>query len=94
MLPVNQVQFWAELEGEIRPAGRNHYKVWTPNAFSRLMLQYKPDIIGKTVRLEKSKLDVRTERGGDGKIQGIKSLHCSLFMRKIAKMTGNISRSI
>lgn len=91
MLPVNQVQLWAELEGEIRPSGRNHYKVWTPVALSRFLLQYDPDIIAATVRIEKSKLesqmtfdnstsiriqkdklDVRKERGGDGKISGYK----------------------
>ena len=32
MLPINQAQLWAKTEGEIRPAGRNHYAVWTPNA--------------------------------------------------------------
>lgn len=72
MIPVNQVQLWAKLEGEIRPSGRNHYKVWTPCALSRFMLQYNPDIDGVTVRLKKSKLEVRTERGGDGKISGYK----------------------
>ena len=50
MMPVNQVQLWAELEGEIRPAGRNRYKVWTPAALNRFMLQYKPDIVGETVK--------------------------------------------
>lgn len=72
MIPVNQVQLWAELQGEIRPSGRNHYKVWTPAALSRLMLQYNPDIDGVTVRLDKCKLEVRTERGGNGKISGYK----------------------
>ena len=91
MMPVNQVQLWAELEGEIRPSGRNHYKVWTPAALSRFLLQYDPNIIAATVKIEKSKLesqmtfdnstsiriqkdklDVRKERGGDGKISGYK----------------------
>lgn len=72
MMPVNQVQLWAELEGEIRPAGRNRYKVWTPAALNRFMLQYKPEIVGETVKLEKSKLEVRKERGGDGKVSGYK----------------------
>lgn len=72
MLPANQVQLWADLQGEIRPAGRNHYKVWTPVALSRLMLQYEPDIVGTTVRIEKNKLDVRKARGGNGKISGYK----------------------
>lgn len=72
MMPVNQVQLWAKLQGEIRPSGRNHYKVWTPAALNRLMLQYGPNIDGVNVKLEKSKLEVRTERGGDCKISGYK----------------------
>lgn len=72
MMPVNQVQLWAELEGEIRPAGRNHLKVWTPCAFRRLMSQYSPSIDGTTVKLEKSKLEVRKQRGGGGRVSGYK----------------------
>jgi hypothetical protein len=30
MLPANHVAMWSKLEGEIRPSGRNSYKVWTP----------------------------------------------------------------
>lgn len=72
MMPVNQVQLWAKLEGEIRPAGRNHYKVWTPYALRRLILQYEPVIEGDIVKLEKRKLEVRKERGGDGRVSGYK----------------------
>ena len=72
MIPAHLVYLWANTEGEIRTAGRNHCKVWTPAALTRLMIQYAPEIDGATVKLEKSKLDVRTERGGDGKISGYK----------------------
>ncbi len=72
MLPVNQVQLWADIQGEIRPAGRNHFKVWTPAALSKLLLNYNPDIIGAKVTIEKSKLEIRTERGCNGKISGYK----------------------
>ncbi|MBQ9232169.1 MAG: hypothetical protein IJ190_13475 [Prevotella sp.] len=72
MMPVNQVQLWAKLEGEIRPAGRNRYKVWTPNALRRFILQYNPSINESTVRLEKSKLEKRKARGGGGNISGYK----------------------
>ena len=72
MMPVNQVQLWAELEGEIRPAGRNYLKVWTPCALRRLMSQYDPVIDGMTVKLEKNKLDIRKQRGGNGKVSGYK----------------------
>ena len=72
MMPVNQVQLWAELEGEIRPAGRNYLKVWTPRALRLLMSQYDPIIVGTTVKLEKNKLEARKQRGGNGKVSGYK----------------------
>lgn len=72
MMPANQVHLWARTEGEIRTAGRNHYKVWTPAALSRFLLKYDPDIIGTQVKLEKNKLETRTERGGNGRISGYK----------------------
>lgn len=72
MLPANQVTQWAEIEGEIRPAGRNHYPVWTPKALLRF-LKEKGAIINKTmVSIEKVKLDLRKARGGAGKISGYK----------------------
>jgi hypothetical protein len=37
MMPANQVNLWATLEGEIRTAGRNHYSVWTPIALERFI---------------------------------------------------------
>lgn len=72
MMPANQVQLWSRLEGEIRPSGRNHYNVWTPKALTHFMLDYKPSIKGDMVKLEKSKLEVRKARGGNGDISGYK----------------------
>ena len=72
MLPVNQLSLWAEIVGEIRPAGRNHYKVWTPQALKKFILEKGGNIVGTTVTIKKSNLGVRKERGGDGKISGYK----------------------
>lgn len=72
MMPVNQVQLWAKLEGEIRPSGRNHCKVWTPIALLHSLSQYKPVINDGIVKLEKKKLEVRKERGSNGKVSGYK----------------------
>ena len=72
MLPANQVSLWADIEGEIRPAGRNHYCVWTPNALKRFLLEYKASFSGNIVSVELSKLSERKERGGGGKISGYK----------------------
>lgn len=45
LVPVGQVHRWARLEGEIRPAGRNDYPVWTPER-----LQKSIELIGGNVR--------------------------------------------
>lgn len=72
MLPSNQIQLWANVEGEIRPAGRNHYKVWTPAALKKFLAAKNAVFNGSKVTVEKSKLDIRTERGGAGRISGYK----------------------
>lgn len=72
MLPTNQVSRWAEIEGEIRPAGRNHYNVWTPNALKKFLLNYGAVFNGNKVTIQKNKLEVRKERGGAGKVSGYK----------------------
>lgn len=72
MLPVNQLSLWAEIEGEIRPAGRNYYKVWTPLALKRFIEEKGGIVNGSRVSINKSSLLLRKERGGDGRISGYK----------------------
>lgn len=72
MMPANQVHLWANIEGEIRPSGRNHYNVWTPVALKRFLLNKNAIIEGDNVTIEKTQLEIRKERGGDGKISGYK----------------------
>lgn len=72
MMPVNQISIWANLEGEIRPAGRNHYKVWTPKALKRFLENMGASIEENTVCIKKEKLQSRKERGGNGRISGYK----------------------
>jgi len=72
MIPANQVSVWAKIEGEIRPAGRNHYDVWTPVTLRKFLEEFNATFNGDSVTVDKSKLGVRTERGGDGKISGYK----------------------
>lgn len=72
MLPANQVQKWAEIQGEIRPAGRNHYNVWTPIALKRSLLKINATFKNDLVTVYKNKLQVRKERGSSGKISGYK----------------------
>lgn len=72
MLPSNQAFMWAETEGEIRPAGRNHYNVWTPCALRGFLKELTAEIDGDMVTIDKSLLKERKERGGNGKTSGYK----------------------
>lgn len=72
MMPANQVSLWATVCGEIRPAGRNSYKVWTPNALKRFLKNKEAKFSGNIAEVEKSKLEPRKARGGNGKISGYK----------------------
>lgn len=72
MMPSNQTHLWAKIEGEIRPAGRNHYKVWTPTALKRFLTEKNAEFNGSKVTLKKHLLESRRERGGAGRISGYK----------------------
>ena len=72
MMPINQIQLWARVEGEIRPSGRNHYAVWTPQSLQRFILNLNGKIENNIVTLPLNRLEVRKERGGDNAISGYK----------------------
>ncbi|MBE6782080.1 MAG: hypothetical protein E7540_05135 [Ruminococcaceae bacterium] len=72
MLPTNQVSKWAVIEGEIRPAGRNHYKVWTPNALNKFLLEKDAVINEDVVEISKKQVAERKARGGNRKVSGYK----------------------
>ncbi len=72
MLPANQIPQWAKIEGEIRPAGRNHYEVWTPNALRSFLLEKNAIIKDDIVTIELSELTLRKARGGNNIISGYK----------------------
>lgn len=65
MLPTNQLQLWGEIEGEIRPAGRNHYAVFTPKALQRFLAQAGAVVKGEQVSLPISAVKTAKERGGE-----------------------------
>lgn len=71
MIPSNQVDRWADLQGEIRTAGRNSYSVWTPNALSKSIIQLGGKIKDDYVYINRSSLEERKPRGGNG-ISGYK----------------------
>jgi len=66
MIPVNQVILWARTEGEIRPAGRNHYAVWTPCALHGFLKEKGATLIGGVVKMPVSRLEPAKPRGGTG----------------------------
>lgn len=89
MLPANQVHLWADIEGEIRPSGRNYYNVWTPIALRKFLLARNAIIEDEIVTIEKSRLEIRRERGGDGKISGYKITPLFFVYSKNCKDNGN-----
>ena len=72
MLPCNQIHIWASIEGEIRPAGRNHYRAWTPIALKGFIEKAGGTITGDSVSISKRCLAERRERGGGGVVSGYK----------------------
>lgn len=72
MMPVNDISRWAEIEGEIRPAGRNNYSVFTPQSLNKFITDIGGKINGMTVSIKKSALGLRKSRGGFGRVTGYK----------------------
>jgi len=70
MMPLNQISKWAEIKGEIRTAGRNHSTVWTPIALKDFIIAKSGRIVGNSASIDKSKLNLRKERGGHQKVSG------------------------
>jgi hypothetical protein len=64
MLPSNHVSNWAELEGEIRPSGRNSYSVWTPEMLRHMLREMDASIQGDTVKIPVARLKTANARGG------------------------------
>jgi hypothetical protein len=89
MMPINQIQIWARVEGEIRPSGRNHYKVWTPKALRKFILEIGGEIQNNIVKLPLDKLDIRKERGGNNIISGYKITPLFFVYLKDSQINGN-----
>jgi len=89
MMPINQIQLWARVEGEIRPSGRNHYSVWTPKSLQRFIINLGGKIENNRVSLPIERLDVRKERGGDNAISGYKITPLFFVYSKDSKIENN-----
>jgi hypothetical protein len=66
MIPANQAPTWSDLEGEIRPAGRNKYAVWTPKTLEREILNVGGTVHGGNVFIPTASLTTAGPRGGQG----------------------------
>lgn len=64
MLPSNHVAMWSKLEGEIRPSGRNSYKVWTPLRLMGLLEKLDAIIENDIVSMPLANLKKANARGG------------------------------
>jgi hypothetical protein len=65
MLPTEHISRWAKLEGEIRPSGRNPYKVWTPKKLLKSLNEIDAIIKVNLVTVSTSRLTPAVERGGN-----------------------------
>ena len=90
MLPSNEVGQWAELEGEIRPSGRNAYSVWSHNRLLKDISSLGGKVKNGYVEVQTSLLEARDERGGTRK-SGLK-LNALFFVRvENVKTKGDLS---
>ncbi|AWX43013.1 hypothetical protein DK849_02885 [Metamycoplasma cloacale] len=72
MIPSNHIDIWSDISGEIRPAGRNDYSVWTPNKLRNFLLKKSAIIVDDIVKISSKNLLPRIQRGSSGKISGYK----------------------
>lgn len=63
MLPANHAALWSKLEGEIRPSGRNSYKVWTPLRLIQTLSRLDAVIENELVRIPVGNLKTSKARG-------------------------------
>lgn len=72
MLPANQIARWSDTRGEIRPAGRNKFAVWTPLALKQFIIEAGGVVVGQKVRLPLRKMATASARGGGGAVNRYK----------------------
>lgn len=64
LIPIGQVHKWARLEGEIRPAGRNDYPVWTPRKLISAIESIGGTVDNGAVEIPMQNLTLGKQRGG------------------------------
>lgn len=68
MIPAHDLTRWSTIEGEIRPAGRNKYAVFTPQALESFISAEGGKISEGQVTFPFAKMKSAAKRGGDGQI--------------------------
>ena len=66
MIPSDEIDKWARLEGEVRPAGRNSRKAWTQNDLSQQIISRGGEVLNQVVSIPVDSLSVSKPRGGTG----------------------------
>jgi hypothetical protein len=66
LFPSQDVGMWAQLRGEIRPAGKNAYKVWTPKLLMRTLRDLGATVDEHLVSVKVSAMKTAKPRGGVG----------------------------
>ena len=72
MIPSHEVQLWAKIRGEIRPAGRNDYRVWTPIALETFIYEKGGVVRQDEVRAPITGLETAKPRGGGNVVSRLK----------------------
>lgn len=80
MMPANQVGMWSNTQGEIRPAGRNAYAVWTPKALEQFIEGLGGQIRGGEVSVPAEYVATSSQRGGNSDVSRYK-LNSLFFVR-------------
>jgi len=81
MIPTQDVNKWARLEGEIRPAGRNNYEIWTPRKFAQIIGELGGDIREGEISIPRRAIVEGYARGGHSKIPTRLKIGTIFFIR-------------
>lgn len=91
MLPANQMDRWAKIKGEIRPAGRNHYKVWTPQKLAEAIAAGGGVVTNGSVAIQVDKLEKARRRGGGASVSRYKLKSVFFVRAKDLREVGDIA---
>jgi hypothetical protein len=88
MIPAKHAGLWAKARGEIRPAGRNNFELWTPQAFESCVKKMGGEIIQGTVKVPLKSIKTAFPRGGTKEVSRYK-LNPVFFVRSESTNTFN-----